>query len=120
MVISDGVITKVGTLTSKIDRFNEWKSVNGEKGYDDSYPYKLNTLISGLFDKRRLLDVIKNNLFFIQDRNDKPVKILSQYHQYFGVKKAIESVYDSMKPKGDGKAGIIWRTRREVASPFLW
>ena len=111
LVISDGVTTKVGTLTSKIDRFNEWKSVNGEKGYDDSYPYKLNTLISGLFDKKRLLDVIKNNLFFIQDRNDKPVKILSQYHQYFGVKKAVESVYSSMKPDGNGKAGIIWHTQ---------
>ncbi|MDY3768207.1 MAG: type I restriction endonuclease subunit R [Sphaerochaetaceae bacterium] len=111
LVISDGVTTKVGTLTSKIDRFNEWKSINGEKGYDDSYAYKLNTLISGLFNKERLLDVIKNNLFFIQDRNDKPVKIISQYHQYFGVRKAVESVCNSMKPKGNGKAGIIWHTQ---------
>ena len=35
LVISDGVTTKVGTLTSKIDRYNEWKSINGEKGYDE-------------------------------------------------------------------------------------
>ncbi|WP_129694822.1 hypothetical protein [Mycoplasmopsis arginini] len=45
LVISDGVYTKVGTLTSKIDRYNEWKSVEGEKGYDDSCVTKLNIFI---------------------------------------------------------------------------
>lgn len=54
LVISDGVTTKVGTLTSKLDRFNEWKSANGEKGYDDNCVNKLNILIDGLFDKKRL------------------------------------------------------------------
>ncbi len=111
LVISDGVTTKVGTLTSKIDRYNEWKSVSGEKGYDSSCVTKLNILIDGLFDKVRLLDVIKNNLFFIQDKNSKPIKILSQYHQYFGVNKALNSIIDAIKPNGNGKAGIVWHTQ---------
>lgn len=111
LVISDGVITKVGTLTAKIDRYNEWKSVNGEKGYDDKCVTKLNVLIDGLFDKNKILDVIKNNLFFIQDKNDKPVKIMAQYHQYFGVKKALESIEKTAKPIGNGKAGIVWHTQ---------
>lgn len=111
LVISDGVTTKVGTLTSKLDRFNEWKSANGEKGYDDNCVNKLNILIDGLFDKKRLLDVIENNLFFIIDKNDKPIKILSQYHQYFGVLKSIISIKKALKPNGDGKAGIVWHTQ---------
>ncbi len=111
LVISDGVSTKVGTLTSKIDRYNEWKSVNGEKGYDDNCVTKLNVLIDGLFDKKRIIDVIKNNLFYIQDKNDKPVKIMAQYHQYFGVNKSLESIKKSIKPNGNGKAGIIWHTQ---------
>ena len=111
LVISDGVATQVGTLTSKIDRFNEWKSVEGEKGYDDNCVTKLNILIDGLFEKKRLLDVIKNNLFYIQDKNDKPVKIMAQYHQYFGVNKAHESILNTVKPAGSGKAGIIWHTQ---------
>ena len=111
LVISDGVSTKVGTLTSKIDRFNEWKSVSGEKGYDDSCVNKLNIIIDGLFNKERLLDVIKNSLFFIQDKNLKPIKIMAQYHQYFGVKKAFESILKSTKPVGTGKAGIVWHTQ---------
>lgn len=111
LLISDGVTTKVGTLTSKIDRFNEWKSIAGEKGYDDSCVTKLNVIIDGLFDKERLLDVIKNNIFFIQDKNEKPIKIMAQYHQYFGVKKALNSILRTVKPYGDGKAGIIWHTQ---------
>lgn len=111
LVISDGVLTKVGTLTSKIDRFNEWKSVNGEKGYDDSCTNKLQIMIEGLFTKARILDVIQNNLFFIKDKNDKPIKILAQYHQYFGVLKSLASIMKTMKPKGNGKAGIVWHTQ---------
>lgn len=111
LVISDGVSSKVGTLTSKIDRFNEWKSVNGEKGYDDTCTNKLNVLVDGLFDKNRLVDFLANNLFFIQDKNDKPIKIMAQYHQYFGVLKSLHSVLKTIKPVGDGKAGIIWHTQ---------
>ena len=111
LVISDGVTSKVGTLTSKIDRYNEWKSVAGEKGYDDACTNKLNILIDGLFEQSRLLDFIANNLFFIQDKNDKPVKIMAQYHQYFGVLKSLDSVLKTVKPYGDGKAGIIWHTQ---------
>ena len=111
LVISDGVTTKVGTLTSKFDRYNEWKSVSGEKGYDDSCVIQLNILIDGLFEQHRLLDIIKNNIFFIQDKNNKPVKIMSQYHQYFGVNKAYNSILKAIKPEGSGKAGIIWHTQ---------
>lgn len=111
LVISDGVTTKVGTLTSKIDRYNEWKSVSGEKGYDSSCVTKLNILIDGLFDTTRILDFIKNNLFFIQDKNDKPIKIMAQYHQYFGVNKALYSILKTIKPNGNGKAGIVWHTQ---------
>lgn len=111
LVISDGVSTRVGTLTSKIDRYSEWKSIGGEKGYDDNCVTKLNILIDGLFDKNRLIDFIRNNLFFIQDKNNKPVKIMAQYHQYFGVIKALNSISKTIKPVGNGKAGIVWHTQ---------
>ena len=68
-------------------------------------------MIEGLFTKARILDVIQNNLFFIKDKNDKPIKILAQYHQYFGVLKSLASIMKTMKPKGNGKAGIVWHTQ---------
>ncbi len=111
LVISDGANNKVGTLTSDITRYNEWKSIDGEAGYKKNYAYKLDVLIEGLLKPERLLDVIKNNLFFMNSDKEKPVKILSQYHQYFGVKKAYDSIKHSLKPQGDGKAGIVWHTQ---------
>lgn len=111
LVISDGANNKVGTLTSDITRYNEWKSIDGEVGYKKNYAYKLDVLLEGLLKPERLLDVIKNNLFFMNSDKEKPVKILSQYHQYFGVKKAYDSIKLSLKPQGDGKAGIVWHTQ---------
>lgn len=111
LVISDGANNKVGTLTSDITRYNEWKSIDGEAGYKKNYAYKLDVLLEGLLKPERLLDVIKNNLFFMNSDKEKPVKILSQYHQYFGVEKAYDSIKHSLKPQGDGKAGIVWHTQ---------
>lgn len=111
LAISDGANVKVGTLTSKIDRYNEWKSVQGEAGYEDGYAYKLNVFVEGLLEPGRLLDYIRHNLFFIQNKNQKPIKIMAQYFQYFGVLRSIESIKKSLKPTGNGKAGIIWHTQ---------
>ena len=111
LVISDGANNKVGTLTSDITRYNEWKSVDGEIGYKKNYAYKLDVLLNGLLKPERLLDVIKNDLFFMNSDKEKPIKILAQYHQYFGVKKAYDSIKRSLKPQGDGKAGIVWHTQ---------
>jgi len=110
-VISDGANSKVGVLTSKLDRYNEWKSVNGELGYKDNYTFKLDVLVDGLFKPERLLDVIKNNIFFVNKDKSKNIKIMTQYHQYFGVCKSVERVKLAMKPNGDGKAGLLWHTQ---------
>ena len=111
LVISDGANSKVGTLTSDITRYSEWKSVNGEIGYKKNFARKLDVMLDGMFRKERLLDIIKNYLFFIRNDKEKPIKILTQYHQYFGAIKAYESIKEHKKPSGDGKAGLVWHTQ---------
>lgn len=111
LVMSDGATSKLGTLTSDYARYNEWKSKDGEQGYKKNFTKKLDTLLDGVFTPIRLCDIIKNNLFFMHKNKEKPVKILAQYHQYFGVLKAYSSIKDNVKPKGKGKAGIIWHTQ---------
>lgn len=110
-VISDGANNKIGTLTSDLSRYSEWKSVQGEFGYKKDYSKKLNVLINGVFEHKRLLDIIRYNLFFIENNKERPIKILSQYHQYFGVLKAEKSISEHIKPNGDGKGGIFWHTQ---------
>lgn len=110
-VISDGANNRLGTITSNFERYSEWKSIDGKEVYNENSVNKLDVMINGVFTKKRLLDIIKNNLFFIDKDKEKPIKILSQYHQYFGVKKAFDSILNHQKPSGDGKAGIIWHTQ---------
>lgn len=110
-IISDGANNRIGTITSTFERYSEWKSVNGEMGYDSNNTHKLDIMIDGVFTKNRLLDILKNNIFFMEKDKEEPIKIISQYHQYFGVRKAEQSIKQHLRPTGDGKAGIIWHTQ---------
>lgn len=107
LVISDGVNTKAGTITAPFNRFMEWKKINIEDEVKDTLGvnYKnLDTLLYGMFDKERFLDIIKNFILFIPKG-----KILAQYHQYYGMKKAINSVINAVD--NDGRAGVVWHTQ---------
>ena len=57
-----------------------------------------------MFDKARLLDIIKNFICFSGD-----VKILAAYHQYFAVRKAVASTAKATET--DGKGGVFWHTQ---------
>jgi len=106
MVISDGINAKVGTLSSNLERFSAWKSIDGKKL--DSH-IQIETMILGMFEKNRLLDIVRNFILFIDD-GIKNIKILSAYHQYFAVKKAVDSTVKSIIEKSK-KAGLIWHTQ---------
>lgn len=110
-VISDGINNRLGTITSTFERYSEWKSVDGENVYGIHSVNKLDVMIDGVFEKERLLDIIMNNIFYISKDKEHPIKILSQYHQYFGVKKAFKSILKNKKPEGTGRAGIVWHTQ---------
>ena len=103
LVISDGVTAKAGTITSPYSRFSEWKKVEDTDEVYENMPTH-ETLFNGMFRKDRLLDIIQNFILFSDDK-----KILAQYHQYFGVKKAIASTVT--KGVKTGKAGIVWHTQ---------
>lgn len=110
-VISDGINNRLGTITSTFERYSEWKSVDGENVYGIHSVNKLDVMIDGVFEKERLLDIIMNNIFYISKDKEHPIKILSQYHQYFGIKKAFKSILKNKKPEGTGRAGIVWHTQ---------
>ena len=105
-VMSDHLVSKAGTITSGEDRFMEWKSKNGNRVNDKFAQF--DTFFEGIFEKGRLLDIIKNFICF-SNEGIKTFKILAGYHQYFAVKKAIVSTKNATQT--DGKAGVFWHTQ---------
>jgi type I restriction enzyme R subunit len=106
IIISDGIIAKAGTITSDYNRYSNWKSINGEK--PENSPVQIIPLLKGMLQKSRLIEIIVNFSMF-QNETDGNIKILSAYHQYFAVKKALTCTQNALLK--DKKAGIIWHTQ---------
>lgn len=104
MIVSDGVQARAGTITSPWSRFSEWKKIEADDEVIENIPTH-KTLFYGMLRKDRLLDIINNYVLWSEDN-----KILSAYHQYFGVKKAIKSTEKAIDNR-TGKAGILWHTQ---------
>lgn len=107
-VISDQSQTRAGTITASFDRYMEWKTVNGD--YEETRYADFSTLIKGMFTKSRFLDILHNFICFSAEVSG-DAKILAAYHQYFAVKKAVESTVKASADGGDGRGGVFWHTQ---------
>ena len=105
-VISDLSTNKAGTITSGLDRFMEWKTKDGS--YENTAFAQFDTFYEGIFQRERLLDILKNFILFSGD-SQKPIKILTGYHQYFAVRKAVDKA--KVVTQFDGKGGVFWHTQ---------
>ena len=111
LVVSDGMLTRVGSITSGHDRFMPWRPISDHAG--DGAP-TLEALIRGLFDRRALVDYLRTCVTFEEDERGEIAKKVAGYHQFRAVHKARTSVLTSLKPPsgtGDGRGGVIWHTQ---------
>jgi type I restriction enzyme R subunit len=107
LIISDAVHARAGSLTSGIDRFMRWRS---PKDIDSSsMELELDTLIKYMLSPKDLLNIIENFIIF-ETNGDKTVKILSAYHQYYMVNKAIKSADKVVNDSDENKIGVVWHT----------
>lgn len=102
IILSNGTHSKVGSITSTLDFFNEWKKINSEK---EEIKVSLEAMLRGICDHSKLLDIIENFALY----KDETIKIIPKNHQYLGVNNAIEAVRD-IKNR-DGKLGVFWHTQ---------
>lgn len=105
-VMSDMGTSKAGTITSGEDRFMEWKTKDGS--YENTQYAQFDTFFEGIFERARLLDIIKNFICFSNEGLNR-YKILAGYHQYFAVNKAVASTKHATET--DGKGGVFWHTQ---------
>lgn len=105
-VISDMSETRAGTITAKETRYMEWKTVDGS--YESTLIADYRTFFLGMFQQQRLLDILQNYICF--DKNQgRYAKILTAYHQYYAVGKALERTKEAVE--GNGKIGVFWHTQ---------
>jgi len=109
LVVSDGLEARLGTITSDKERFMPWRTIEG-KQVAPKGSLELETLIKGVFEKRRFLDLIHNFIAF-EDNGHEIKKKMAGYHQFHAVNKAVERTIAACSPSGDKKAGVIWHTQ---------
>ncbi len=106
-IISDGVNNRMGNLFAPYDFFYAWRKVSGNESREENGINSLHSMIQGLFHPVRLLDVVKNFVFF-PDTSKKEIKICCRYPQYYAARKLYFSVKAARKPQGNGKGGTYF------------
>ncbi|WP_417244377.1 type I restriction endonuclease subunit R [Celeribacter sp.] len=129
LVTSDGIAARVGSLSADLERFMPWRTTDGTDIASKGAP-ELPTLIEGVFEHRRLLDLLCHFTVF-GETGSGLAKIIAGYHQFHAVRHAVASTIrasglahgvsedpvdyrlPSVKSQnaGDKRAGVIWHTQ---------
>lgn len=106
-IISDGVNNKMGNLFAPYEFFYAWRKVTGNESTEKDGIHSLYTMVAGLFEKTRLLDVVKNFIFF-PDNSKIELKLCCRYPQYYAARKLYYNIKQERKPIGSGKGGTYF------------
>jgi len=109
LVISDGISARVGSLSADIERFMPWRTTDGMRIASKGEP-ELSTLIEGVFEHRRLLDLLCHFTVF-GETGSGLAKIIAGYHQFHAVRHAVNSTLTASSPDGNQRVGVIWHTQ---------
>ena len=109
LVTSDGLHARIGALTSNLERFMPWRTVDGSDIAPKGTP-ELGTVIEGVFEKTRFLTLIRDFTVFA-DTGSGIVKMIAGYHQFHAVRHAVERTTSAASPEGDRRIGVIWHTQ---------
>ncbi|MFL9951948.1 type I restriction endonuclease subunit R [Paraburkholderia nemoris] len=109
LVTSDGIVARVGSLSAELERFMPWRTTDGTDVVPKGAP-ELSTLIEGVFEHRRLLDLLCHFTVF-GDTGSGLAKIIAGYHQFHAVRHAVNSTVAASSPEGNHRVGVIWHTQ---------
>jgi type I restriction enzyme, R subunit len=130
LIISDGLNTRIGSLTAGKEWFLPWKTIEGETTALTSVT-QLEVLLRGMLEKRRFLDLIRYFIVFEQDRGTPTTKKIAGYHQFHAVNVAVEETIRASQTRqqigdlrgryatnkmhdgvsGDHRIGVVWHTQ---------
>ncbi len=125
LVASDGVQARIGTLGAGKEWFKPWRTITGQEDVGPELP-ELHVVIEGVFDKRRLLDLIRHFIVFEDLGGGTLSKKMAGYHQFHAVNTAVEETLRATRPSttdrrrqtgrsggdvGDRRVGVVWHTQ---------
>lgn len=109
LVTSDGIAARVGSLSADLERFMPWRTTDGTDVAPKGAP-ELSTLIEGVFEHRRLLNLLCHFTVF-GETGSGLAKIIAGYHQFHAVRHAVNSTVTASSPQGNQRVGVIWHTQ---------
>jgi type I restriction enzyme R subunit len=110
LVISDGVEARLGSLTANKEWFLPWRTIEG----DDVAPptvSQLGVLVKGVFDRERLLEMLRYCIVFEDTEGGTVAKKIAGYHQFHAVREAVNAAVVASRPDGDRRGGVVWHTQ---------
>ncbi len=155
LVVSDGLQARMGSLTANQEWFKVWREIEddfpppspptplpegegsrsrgeGQKQRSAKARLELQTLVYGVFEKQRFLDLLHHFIVFEEDPDTGALhKIIAGYHQFHAVNAAVEEtlrasgMVDEFRDPagtywagkmhggrpGDRRAGVVWHTQ---------
>ncbi|MCR5029497.1 MAG: type I restriction endonuclease subunit R [Fibrobacter sp.] len=106
-VISDGVNNRAGSFFAKYDYYYAWRRVESRSEKESDGIQSLYTMIQGMFQYKRLLDIFRNFVYF-PDSSKKELKVLCRYPQYYAARALFRSISKARRPQGNGKGGTYF------------
>lgn len=104
-VLSNGTDAVVGSMTAGWEHFAEWVRVERE---DEPRRVGLGTLLRGVCEPGRLLDLVENFTVFLEGKGG-VAKILAKNHQVLGVNNALQAL--GQLGENRGRLGVFWHTQ---------
>ena len=127
LVISDGLLARVGSLTADRERFMPWRTLRSEND-KPLLEFELEKVVRGFFAPDLLLDYLRYFILYEQGE-DGIVKKIAGYHQFHAVREAVRATviaatgplpdaaeleratYSKEVKPGSRKGGIVWHTQ---------
>lgn len=115
VILSNGLESKVGSITGKYQHFHEWKRIREE----EEGIVSLDTILRGICQKEHFLDLFENFILYDSKTTGSTTKLIARNHQFIGVNKAVISFRNKQDAYRQGKInieekqklGVFWHTQ---------
>lgn len=106
-VISDGTNNRLGSIFTPYEYYYAWNKANDEDKVSNGISSLL-TMVKGAFAKDRLLQILRDFIYYPDTSKTNASPIVCRYPQYFAANKLLDSISNALKPAGDGKGGTYF------------